>query len=133
MLEVLQQLQLSVCPLGQDRRAERFHDFLYRHCLPSELVLRGAVRLLSERIAPAVLAMILTRQARRLPCRPAGGQCICSAISMCALCRRHVHAGSAPARDLEGGSEDLRTHEFRHLECAVVRSISMLSEDAVAR
>jgi hypothetical protein len=52
---------------------------------------------------------------------------------MFALCRRDVRAGSAPARNLEGGSEDLRTHEFRHLECDVVRSISMLREDASVR
>lgn len=48
MLEMLQELQFSVCALGQDRRAERLHDFLYRHGLPSELILRGAAPSLSE-------------------------------------------------------------------------------------
>jgi hypothetical protein len=43
MLEMLQQLQLSVCSLGQDWRAEGLHDLLYRHRLSSELILRRAV------------------------------------------------------------------------------------------
>ena len=116
MLEMLQKLQLSVCSLGQDRRAERLHDFLYRHCLPSELILRRAAPSPLEPIVLLVEAIILTIQARRLPCRPAEGQCICRAISMFALFHRDVPAGSAPAGDLEGGSEDLGTHELRHLE-----------------
>ena len=116
MLEMLQKLQLSVCSLGQDWRAERLHDFLYRHGLPSELILRRAVPSLLERNAPVAAADVLTRQARRLPCRPAEGQCIYSAISMFALCPP-IRAERAPARYLEGRSEDLCTHEFRHIEC----------------
>ena len=41
MPEVLQELQFSVCALGQDRGAERLHDLLDRHGLAGELVLRG--------------------------------------------------------------------------------------------
>ncbi len=92
MLQMLQKLQLSVCSLGQDRCAERLHDFLDRHGLPSELILCRAAPSLLETIAPVIIALVLTRQARRLPCRPAEGQCIYSAISMFALCRREVCA-----------------------------------------
>ena len=43
MLEMLQKLQLSVCSLGQDWRAEGLHDLLDRHRLSGELILRRAV------------------------------------------------------------------------------------------
>ena len=42
VLEMLQQLQLSVCSLGQDRRAEGLHDLLDCHRLSGELILRRA-------------------------------------------------------------------------------------------
>ena len=37
--QMLQKLQLSVCPLGQDRSAKGFHDLLDRHSLVRELIL----------------------------------------------------------------------------------------------
>ena len=37
--EVLQELQLSVCALGQDWSAERLHDLLDSHGLVGELIL----------------------------------------------------------------------------------------------
>ena len=132
MLEVLQQLQLSVCSLRQDRRAEGFHDLLHRNRLSGELVLRRAVRTLSEPTLPIIAAVPLTRRARRLPCRPAAGQCIYRAISMfVSSSELGVGVGLAPACDFEGGAEDLSAHELRHLCCDLTRrSISLRSEDA---
>ena len=43
MLKMLQELQLSIRPLRQDRRAERFHNLLHRHRLSGELILGRAV------------------------------------------------------------------------------------------
>lgn len=40
--QMLKQLQLSVCSLGQDRGAERLHDLLDGHILSSELIFGGA-------------------------------------------------------------------------------------------
>jgi hypothetical protein len=40
VLEMFQELQLSVCSLGKDRRAERFHDLFNRYRLAGELILR---------------------------------------------------------------------------------------------
>ena len=40
MLDVLQELELTVCPLGEDGGAEGFHDLLDRDILACELVLR---------------------------------------------------------------------------------------------
>lgn len=37
--QVLKKLQLSVCPLGQDRSTKGFHDLLDRHSLVRELIL----------------------------------------------------------------------------------------------
>lgn len=39
MPQMLKKLQFSVCPLGQDRSAEGFHDLLDRHSLVRELIL----------------------------------------------------------------------------------------------
>jgi hypothetical protein len=41
--QVLEQLQLTVCALGQDRRAEGLHNLLDRNRRGSELVLGRAV------------------------------------------------------------------------------------------
>jgi hypothetical protein len=43
MPEMLEQLQLSKGALGQDGRAEWFHDFLDRDRLTGQFVLRRAV------------------------------------------------------------------------------------------
>lgn len=43
VLEMLEQLQLAVCPLGEHRRAERLHDLLDGDILAGELVLGRAV------------------------------------------------------------------------------------------
>jgi hypothetical protein len=45
MLEMLEQLKLTVCSFGKDRGAEWLHDFLDGHVLSRELVLGGTVRL----------------------------------------------------------------------------------------
>lgn len=42
--QVLKQLQLSVCSLGQDRGAERLHDLLDGDILSSELIFGGAIQ-----------------------------------------------------------------------------------------
>lgn len=43
MAEMLEQLQLAVSTLGQDRSTEWLHDFLDRHRLIGQLVSRRAV------------------------------------------------------------------------------------------
>lgn len=43
MAEMLEQLQLTVSTLGQDRSAEWLHDLLDRHRLIGQLVSRRAV------------------------------------------------------------------------------------------
>lgn len=43
VLQVLEQLQLAICPLGEHRGAEGLHDFLDGDILVRELVLGGAV------------------------------------------------------------------------------------------
>jgi hypothetical protein len=65
VLEMLQQLQLSICSLGQDWRAERLHDFLNRHRLPSELILRRAARSCQN-------ALYLSKQPTFLPDKSEG-------------------------------------------------------------
>jgi len=42
MSEVLEQLELSICSLGEDGRAERLHDLLDGNILIRELVAGGA-------------------------------------------------------------------------------------------
>lgn len=42
--QVLEQLQLSVCSLGQDRGAERLHDLLDGDILSSELIFGRAIQ-----------------------------------------------------------------------------------------
>ena len=42
MPQMLEQLQLSIGTLGQDRRAERFHDLLDGNILAGELIFRRA-------------------------------------------------------------------------------------------
>ena len=59
MLEMLQQLQLAVCSLRQDRRAEGFHDLLHRNRLSGELVLRRAVRMCQDPLCPSSLLRLL--------------------------------------------------------------------------
>lgn len=44
MLQVLEQLELSVRSLGQDRCAKRFHNLLDRHRLAGELILGRATQ-----------------------------------------------------------------------------------------
>jgi len=43
MLQVLQKLQFAVCSLGQDRRAEGFHNLLHSDALVGEVIFGGAV------------------------------------------------------------------------------------------
>ena len=43
MSDVLEQLELSVGALGEDGRAEGFHNLLDRHCLAGQLISGRAV------------------------------------------------------------------------------------------
>jgi hypothetical protein len=74
MSEMLEQLQLAVCALRQDRSAEGLHDLLDGDGLAGELVLGRAARLSVCASTPAVCKR--TRQGQRLPCPRAAGQCI---------------------------------------------------------
>lgn len=49
MSQVLEQLELSIGPLGQDRRAERLHDLLDGDGLVCQLVFGGAAQSVSPR------------------------------------------------------------------------------------
>jgi len=83
MLQMLEQFQLTVCSLGQDGCAERLHDLLHRHSLPCELILRRATLPSVLMPYPMCLSLLLTTQARRLPCPPAASPCTWTSISMC--------------------------------------------------
>lgn len=48
MLQMLEQLQLPVSPLGEDRRAERLHDLLHCYRLAGELILGRAAAGISD-------------------------------------------------------------------------------------
>ena len=84
MLEVLEQLQFSICSLRKYGSAERLHDFLHGHGLSSELVFCRTASLVSSQASPSC-RLGLTRQGRRLPCRPAEVQHIYFS------CQRIVH------------------------------------------
>lgn len=68
MAQVLEQLQLTVCALGQDRRAEWLHNLLDRDRRGSELILGRAVPVVSARPVIFFSWIRLTIQARRRPC-----------------------------------------------------------------
>lgn len=115
MSQVFEQLELSVCSLGQNRRAEWLHDLLDSHSLAGKLIFGRAGRAWSARaVYPPVGLLQLTRPDRTLPCQQAGGQCIFLASQR----QSTVYTKSdTPARDLEGRAEDLRTHKLGHLCC----------------
>lgn len=76
MLQVLQQLQLAVCSLGEDRCAKWLHDLLDGYALAGKYIFGGAGGLAS---ANAVWTQCLserlrTRQDQMHPSRPDGGQ-----------------------------------------------------------
>jgi hypothetical protein len=54
VLEMLQQLQFSVCPLCQDRSAERLHDLLDGNILVGELIPCGTVSRESTLLVPKI-------------------------------------------------------------------------------
>lgn len=122
MFEMLEELELAIGALGEDRRAKRLHDLLYGHGLPCELVLGGAACPLMSMTRPPARTgtnSTLTIQDRMLPCRPAAGRCICarSAPARCPPAQLLCRASSphVPARDLERRAEDLGTHKLRHV------------------
>ena len=71
---MLEQLQFSVCALGQDRRAEGLHDLLDGHGLARELILGRAAR---NQHANGTLSAKdeRTKRGQRRPYPLAAGQC----------------------------------------------------------
>jgi hypothetical protein len=74
MSEMLEQFQLAVSALRQNRSAEGLHDLLDGDGLAGELVLGRAARLSVYASAPTVCKR--TRRGQRLPCPRAAGQYI---------------------------------------------------------
>lgn len=82
MLEMLQQLQLTVSPLGQDRSAEGLHNLLDRNMLSCELILGragGAVRTAFAQII-GFYWIKHTIRGQMLPCQPAGDPSTCVGV-----------------------------------------------------
>jgi hypothetical protein len=71
--EVLEEFQLAVGALGQDRSAEGLHDLLDSHGLAGELILcRAAPMSVSDTLT---MAEMHTRPVQKLPYQQAAGQC----------------------------------------------------------
>lgn len=85
MLEMLQQLQLTVRALRQDRSAEGLHNLLDRNMLACELILGRAGRRKSipqSRAKYRVLSGIKhTIRGQMLPCQPAGDPSTCVGVN----------------------------------------------------
>jgi hypothetical protein len=90
--EMLEQFELAVCALRQNRSAEGLHDLLDGDGLAGELVLGRAARLSVCASVPGRCKR--TRQVQRLPCPPAEGQCIYATSvllpSQCGVCFAHL-------------------------------------------
>lgn len=110
MLEMLKQLQLAVCSLGQDRSAERLHDLLNRDILAGKLIFGGTAH---RQFYTSRRHEQITKPDQMLPCPPVGGRSICASQLAVAKAVAVPRAG-VPGRDLEGGAEDLCSHELRH-------------------
>ena len=83
MTQVLEEFQLSVCALRQDRSAEGFHDLLDSHSLTGELIFCGAMNRKDQKEAPRIeLEGRNTRQGQRLPCPQVGGRCTCFNVNI---------------------------------------------------
>lgn len=115
MSQVLEQLEFSICSLGQDWSAEWLHNLLDRNSLVGELVLGGTTGLVNTR-NNAFEQSRLTRRVQRLPCQLVVGRCICATVSCCPVFQTNQSL-RAPAGDLKGGAKDLSAHEFGHDEC----------------
>jgi hypothetical protein len=133
MLQMLQELQFSVCSLGQNRGAERLHNLLYSDILVGELIFGGAIQ---KRASISNLHQqpsrppkhrkrvnIVPNQAKgahsnRLEIRVPARQKVSIAVAkgerpfMWRSSRRGVPR--VPGCDFEGGAEDLGSYEFRH-------------------
>jgi len=121
VFEVFEQLQLSVCSLRQDRRAEWLHDLLHRHSLPSELVLCRTMPNMS--VCPLSCLHDLD-----VPYEPKGSHAhglqvsvaVAASVELSIATRGAAHANAwfprIPAGDLEGRAKDLGTDELGHVD-----------------
>jgi hypothetical protein len=75
MSQMFEELQFSVCSLGEDGGAEGLHDLLDRHGLVSELILRRTATMSVLPLFP-LLRKTRTRRDRKRPCRRAADRCI---------------------------------------------------------
>ena len=127
VLQMLQEFEFSVCPLRQNRRAERLHDLLHRHRLSGELILRRAVYVSS---GPCISVAHRCAAYHTSPNAPIPTGCRSVYLPAISMFASHYTATQVqshiPARNLEGSPEDLRTHELRHLACGVWYSMLML-------
>jgi hypothetical protein len=114
--EMLEELQFSVCALGEDGSAKGLHDLLDGNGLAGELILcRAAIHISCDVMDIAVCAWhILTRQDQMRPCLRAADRCICfSQVSECASSAA-MRGVAVPACDLECRAENLGAYEFSH-------------------
>lgn len=117
MPQVLEQLELSVGPLGQDGRAERLHDLLDGDGLVCQLVFGGAA------VSTVSLAdMAMTWKSwdiyQTSPKAPMPTGCRSEYLRQSVISTLHLvcRIVDAPGGDLEGGAEYLGAHELRHGE-----------------
>lgn len=114
MAEVLEQFQLSVSTLREDGGAERFHYFLDCDGLTRELVFGRAINPIS--VSSSTGACMILYQTRPKAPMPTG--CKSVYLSSCQQLQDCIPNNlGIPACDLEGGPEDLSTHELRHVDC----------------
>lgn len=119
MAEVLEQLQLSIGTLGKNRSAEGLHDLLDRNGLSGQLIARRAI---GERFRSAftnfriIRCSFITYQTRPKAPMPTGCRSEYLESNFQQRAQARGNGGqSEPACDLEGGTEDLGPHEFRHI------------------
>lgn len=101
MLQMLEQLQLSVCSLRQDWCAERLHYLLHSNRLSCELILGRATGSLVHNlsIVESASSRLRTIRVRKLPCPLAADRYICAGQSLfprlCRLPRRCLRSSLA--------------------------------------
>ena len=128
VLQVLEQLQLAICPLGEHGGAEGLHDLLDGDGLVRELVLRGARRerpcqsrllsIFSERVIVNLPDQTKRSHADgleiRVPvCKKAAGSALDHSCRS-DVSRARVRGVGIPRCYLKGGPKDLGAHEFGH-------------------
>ena len=114
MPKMLEQLELPISALGEDRSTEGFHDLLDRHSLTGKLVLCRAIHGMSME-GPRSMS-----SSGGPPDKTKGSHAdwlqVSVPVALSVLCICHDPCKCIPAGDLKGGPEDLGTHKLRHVD-----------------